>query len=158
MHSIHSHNIPLPALHAEALTSAGFKAVVETNLLGTFLMCREAWSQWMEEHGGSIVSITMITTNGVPRMAHSGAARAGVETLTRSLATEWARSGVRVNCVAPGVVYTSSGMENYGALGDMVIEEVSSSLPYKRLGTPEEVAAATLFLLSGARGSATMGV
>ena len=112
----------------------------------------------MEEHGGSIVSITMITTNGVPRMAHSGAARAGVETLTRSLATEWARSGVRVNCVAPGVVYTSSGMENYGALGDMVIEEVSSSLPYKRLGTPEEVAAATLFLLSGARGSATMGV
>eukprot|EP00966_Prymnesium_polylepis_P287975 6651221-Prymnesium_polylepis.1 len=77
-------------------------------------MCREVFTQSMQQHGGAIVNITMVVENGMPKMSHSAAARAGVTNLTRSLATEWAPNGVRINCVAPGVIFTKSGFENYG--------------------------------------------
>ncbi|KAG8458044.1 hypothetical protein KFE25_007251 [Diacronema lutheri] len=133
---------------AADLSANGFRAVVETNLLGTFLACREAFTQYMREHGGAIVNITMVNRNGFPRMAHSGAARAGVLNLARSLATEWASSGVRINCVAPGIVYTPSGFENYGAMGEPFLNAVTPAVPCKRLGTAEEVASAVVWLLS----------
>ena len=62
---------------ADGISTKGFKAVVDTNLVGTFQMCREVFTQSMQEHGGSIVNITMVTENGMPKMAHSAAARAG---------------------------------------------------------------------------------
>jgi peroxisomal trans-2-enoyl-CoA reductase len=55
---------------AEDISANGFEAVVKTNLTGTFLMCREAYNQWMCEHGGSIVNITVANSNGYPGMAH----------------------------------------------------------------------------------------
>ncbi|XP_040077957.1 peroxisomal trans-2-enoyl-CoA reductase [Ixodes scapularis] len=92
---------------ADQISLKGWNAVVDTNLTGNFLVSREAYSQWMKEHGGSIVNITMDNTRGFPLASHSGAARAGVENLTRSLAVEWAESGVRINVVAPvSVGYT----------------------------------------------------
>jgi len=133
---------------AESISSKGFKAVVETNLVGTFQMCREVFTQSMQEHGGSIVNITMVNENGFPKMAHSGAARAGVENMSKTLATEWASSGVRINCVAPGIIFTQTGFENYGAAGDTFLEHLTPAVPFKRLGTAEEVAAATVYLLS----------
>ena len=60
--------------------------------------------------------------NSFPMMSHSGAARAGVENLTRTLSVEWCNAGVRINCVAPGVIYSDSGMANYGAMADTLIE------------------------------------
>lgn len=83
-------------------------------------------------------------------MSHSGAARAGVESLTRTLALEWCTAGVRINCVAPGVIYSESGMANYGAMADTLISTITPSIPAGRLGTVEEVSAATVFLLSDA--------
>lgn len=69
------------------------------------------------QHGGSIVNITMDTYRGNPFMSHSGAARAGVENLTKSLAIEWAESGVRVNAIAPGnCIYSPTAAKNYGSL------------------------------------------
>lgn len=137
---------------AEALSANGFKAVVETNLLGTFLFCKAAYALAMAEAGGAIVNITMVNRNGFPRMAHSGAARAGVTNLTRSLATEWAKAGVRINSVAPGVIYTASGFENYGPMGEAFLEAITPAIPCKRLGTAEEVASAVVWLLGeGAR-------
>ncbi|XP_076340666.1 peroxisomal trans-2-enoyl-CoA reductase-like isoform X2 [Tachypleus tridentatus] len=86
---------------AADISKKGWDAVIETNLTGTFLMCQEAHKQWMGEHGGVIVNMLMDMDRGVPMMAHSGAARAGVENLTKSLAIEWAHHGIRVNAVAP---------------------------------------------------------
>ena len=133
---------------ADSLTTKGFKAVVETNLVGTFQMMREVYSQSMQEHGGSIVNVTMVTHNGLPRMSHSGAARAGVDNLTKTLAMEWAPSGVRVNSVSPGVIFTKSGFDNYGAMGEVMLDAMAPAIPFKRLGTAEEVSAAAVFLLS----------
>jgi len=94
---------------AESLSLKGWEAVVRTNLTGGFLMAREAFNQWMGGHGGAIVNIIADIWGGMPSMAHSGAARAGMLNLTQTLASEWAPSGVRVNAVAPGWI-ASSGM------------------------------------------------
>jgi peroxisomal trans-2-enoyl-CoA reductase len=133
---------------AEDISSRGFSAVLETNLLGTFLVCREAYTQYMQDNGGSIVNITLNSRNGFPLMAHSGAARAGVENLTRTLCTEWIESNVRINCVRPGIIWTDSGFENYGAAGDAFVERILPTLPAKRFGSAEEVSSAVTWLLS----------
>lgn len=91
---------------AEDMSAGGFAAVVDTNLKGTFLCCREAYTQYMRDHGGSIVNITLGMRNGMPHMVHSGAARAGIENMTATLCSEWMESDVRINCVRPGVIWT----------------------------------------------------
>lgn len=127
-------------------------AVVNLNLLGTFQLCRNVYNSFMSVNGGSIVNITLGMENGMPLMCHSGAARAGVENMTKTLAQEWVASGVRINCVRPGIIYTESGFDNYKGLGDDVLNKIVRSIPAKRLGTAEEVASAAVFLSSdGAR-------
>ena len=134
---------------AEFISKKGFHAVVETNLTGTFLMCREAYNQTMRDHGGTIVNMLMENWRGFPGMVHSAAARAGVENLTKTLAVEWARSGVRINAVAPGLI-ESSGLDNYPEAARNFIQEVVKDIPFKRMGTESETAAAIVFLLSPA--------
>ena len=134
---------------AEHISRNGWHAVVETNLNGTFWMCREAFNQWMGEHGGAIVNIVSDMWRGFPGMAHSGAARAGVVNLTQTLAVEWAKAGVRVNAVAPGLI-RSSGLLNYGDAMQPIIEQMVQHQPTKRMGSEGEVAAAVVFLLSPA--------
>src|SRR5437773_2272159 len=80
---------------------------------------------------GAIVNVIAMIARGFPGMAHTGAARAGVENLTRSLAVEWAAHDVRCNAVAPGVI-ASSGTERYG---EAVIEAARRAVPQKRVGT-----------------------
>ena len=77
-------------------------------------------------------------------MAHSGAARGGVENLSKSLAIEWINENIRINCVAPGII-KSSGLENYPT---EFVAQASKSIPMKRLGTMEEVANLVLYLSS----------
>jgi peroxisomal trans-2-enoyl-CoA reductase len=133
---------------AEDISKGGFSAVVETNLTGTFLVCREAFTQYMDKHGGAIVNITLGNRNGMPMMSHSGASRAGVENLTATLSTEWMGSNVRVNCVRPGIIWTESGFENYGPAGEMFVERLLPAMPARRFGSPEEVSSAVVWLLS----------
>ena len=133
---------------AEELSSKGFQAVVNTNLTGTFHVCRAAFEHYMRDNGGSIVNITLGNRNGMPNMVHSGAARAGIENMTITLSQEWMESGVRVNCVRPGIVFTDSGFENYGPAGDMFLERILPAMPAKRFATPEEVSSAVVWLLS----------
>lgn len=134
---------------ADSISRKGWTAVVETNLTGTFLMCREAFKACFEARGGAIVNIVSEMWRGFPGMAHSGAARAGVVNLTRTLAVEWARAGVRVNAVAPGLIH-SSGLDHYGEMAKALLEEARKDVPMQRMGTESEVAAAVTFLLSPA--------
>lgn len=130
-----------------AISSRGWSAVLETNLTGIFLLCREVYQQHMAAHGGAVVNVVADMWNGMPMMAHSGAARAGVVNLTRTAALEWAASHVRVNAVAPGIVL-SSGMKNYPEPIQEALKLLPREIPAGRFGTESEVAAAIVFLLS----------
>ncbi len=134
---------------AESISLNGWEAVVRTNLGGGFLVAREAYRQYLHEHGGAIVNLIADMWGGMPGMAHSGAARAGMLNLTESLAVEWARSGVRVNAVAPGWI-ASSGLDRYPPETVAQLRRLRRVVPLQRLGTEAEVSAAIVFLLSPA--------
>jgi citronellol/citronellal dehydrogenase len=130
---------------AEMISPNGFAAVVRNNLFGTFHMTREVATQAMiPARGGRVINIIANIYRGFPGMAHTGAARAGVENLTMSLAVEWSRFGILVNAVAPGII-ESSGTEQYPPA---LLEQVIRTVPLKRAGTVHETAAAILFLAS----------
>jgi NAD(P)-dependent dehydrogenase (short-subunit alcohol dehydrogenase family) len=131
------------------IRTKGWNAVIETNLTGTFLCCREAYQNGMEAGGGAIVNIIAEMFRGFPGMAHTGAARAGVDNLTKSLAVEWAHCGIRVNSVAPGIIM-SSGFDTYDEFFQQQFLAMKDNIPARRLGTEEEVAAAVAFLSSPA--------
>lgn len=99
---------------------------------------------FFEQNSGTIINIVLNNFRGFPGMAHSAAARAGVSNLTQTLAVEWASKGIRINCVAPGIIQ-SSGFENYPP---ELTAGIARKIPMKRLGTVDEVAALTLFLCS----------
>jgi citronellol/citronellal dehydrogenase len=131
-----------------AISAKGFDAVVRNNLTGGFLMARECVTQWMADHGGgAIVNIIADIWGGMPGMAHSGAARAGMLNLTETAALEWAP--IRVNAVAPGWI-ASSGMDQYPPMMTDTIRNMHKLVPLHRLGTESEVSAAITFLLSPA--------
>jgi citronellol/citronellal dehydrogenase len=133
---------PAPAQH---ISPKGFEAVVRNNLLGTFNMTHAVANKAMIPAGkGAIVNVIANIYRGFPGMAHTGAARAGVENLTMSLAVEWSRFGILVNAVAPGII-ESSGTKQYPPA---LLEQSIKSCPLRRSGTVEEVAASILFLCS----------
>jgi len=133
----------------ESISIRGWNAVVETNLTGTFLLCREAVSQYMSDNGGAIVNIVADMWSGMPMMSHSGAARAGVVNFTKTSAMEWAPSHVRVNAVAPGLIL-SSGFKNYPEPVLDLLKSLPDQIPAARFGTESEVSAAVVYLLSPA--------
>ncbi|KAI8058309.1 putative citronellol/citronellal dehydrogenase AtuB [Syncephalis plumigaleata] len=118
----------------------GWNSVIDLNLNGTWHMCRSVYDAWMSDHGGSIVCVTADCRNGMPFMAHSGAARAGVMNLVKSLAIEWGPSGVRINSVAPGTII-GNGMNNYPT---PILQR------YSQILHGSEIAAAITFLVSPA--------
>jgi NAD(P)-dependent dehydrogenase (short-subunit alcohol dehydrogenase family) len=134
---------------AATITPKGFEAVVSTNLLGTWWMTSAAARAWMLEHGGKIVNVTMLTSRGFAGMAHSVAARSGVEGMTRTLAVEWAPFDIRLNCVAPGYI-ASTGFRNYPDGERWAKEMLAPQVPLKRLGRSEEIAWQVVFLASPA--------
>ena len=131
----------------EAISGRGWQAVLATNLTGGFLVARECYLQGMRGRGGAIVNMLADMWHGMPGMAHSGAARAGMLNLTESAACEWAP--VRVNAVAPGWI-ASSGMDTYPEAMKPLITSLPRHVPAGRLGTEAEVSAAIVFLLSEA--------
>ena len=133
----------------EAISQKGWETVVRTNLTGGFLMARECYTQWMRDHGGAIVNIVADMWNGMPGMAHSGAARAGMVNFTATAAAEWGAAGVRVNAVAPGWI-ASSGFDTYPDSVKPMLRSLRRHTPLQRLGMEVEVSAAIVFLLSPA--------
>jgi citronellol/citronellal dehydrogenase len=132
---------------ARDISLKGWDAVVRNNLHGGFLVSREAYTQWMEAKGGSIVNIIADMWMGMPTMAHSGAARAGMLSFTETAACEWGASGVRVNAVAPGFV-ASSGFDTYGPEMKAKFRKLMKASPLQRYGTEAEVSSAIVYLLS----------
>jgi citronellol/citronellal dehydrogenase len=133
----------------ESISAKGWEAVINTNLTGGFLMARECYLQAMQGKGGSIVNIVADMWGSMPSMGHSGAARAGMVSFTETAAAEWAKSGVRVNAVAPGYI-ASSGMDHYPPEAGPMLREMRNTVPLGRFGTESETSAAVVFLLSKA--------
>ena len=131
------------------ISAKGWQAVIANNLTGGFLMARECYRRCMEANGGAIVNMSADMWGGMPGMAHSGAARAGMVNFTESAACEWAASGVRVNAVAPGWI-ASSGFETYPPEVQEWAKTLKTKIPLQRFGTESEAAAAIVFLLSEA--------
>ncbi len=127
---------------------------MRNNLLGTWRVTYFVANLAMiPQRSGSIVSVIAQVRNGFPGMIHTGAARAGVDNLTKTAAVEWAGHGIRVNAVAPGAIW-SSGTARYPR---EVMELAAQTQPIKRLGSVEEVAHVTLLLASDKASAFTTG-
>jgi citronellol/citronellal dehydrogenase len=132
---------------AEALSPRGWDAVIRNNLNGTFYITREvALSCMIPARRGRVVNVIANIARGFPGMVHTGAARAGVDNMTKTLAVEWAPYGIAINAVAPGTV-RSTGTDRYPP---ELVEMSRQRTPLKRLGTPEEVAQLCAYLASDA--------
>ena len=141
---------------AEDLSPKGWNAVVGIVLNGTFYCSRAVGRQMIQRGaGGSIVSILAnYVWTGSPGTIHSAAAKAGVMSLTQTLAVEWAQHRIRVNAVAPGPV-ESPGAARQLWDSQEAVDRITQSVPLKRWGKPEEVADAVAFLVSDHAGYIT---
>ena len=130
---------------AEDISTKGWHAVINNNLNGTWFMTQTmAKSFFIPQKSGIILNVIADIYRGFAGMAHTGAARAGVDNLTKSIAVEWTKHQIRINAVAPGIIQ-STGLENYPP---ELVEGIAKKTPMKRLGTIEEVAYLVTFLVS----------
>lgn len=139
------------------LSPNAWRAVVETDLYGTFYCSQAAYPLMKAQGGGRIISISMtLHYRGWPLMAHATAAKAGVDALTRTLALEWARDRITVNAVAPGPIPTEGVKKAFTPPGadapDLFGMEqyASETIPLRRWGTPEDIGQMVTYLASPA--------
>jgi citronellol/citronellal dehydrogenase len=133
---------------AEAISPKGFRTVVELNVTGTWLMSHAAATKaFIPAGGGKILSVTLSPHNGMPGMVHSGAARAAVENMMRTLSIEWARFGITTCAIAAGQFATDTLLTKYPS---ELVANVAHSIPIGRTGRPEEVAWLLAYLASPA--------
>ena len=133
---------------AEAISPKGFRTVIELNVTGTWLMSHAAATKaFMPGDGGKILSVTLSPHNGMPGMVHSGAARAAVENMMRTLAIEWSRFGITTCSIAAGQFATETMLTKYP---QELVENIASTIPLGRTGRPEEIAWLLAYLASPA--------
>jgi citronellol/citronellal dehydrogenase len=133
---------------AEAISPKGFRTVIELNVQGTWQMTHAAATKaFIPQRSGKVISVTVSPHHGMPGMVHTGAARAAVENMMRTLSIEWARFGIRLCAVAAGQFDTEVLRTKYPK---EVSENVARTVPLGRLGYPEEMAWLIAFLASPA--------
>ncbi len=133
---------------AEAISPKGFQTVIDLNVMGTWLMTHAAATKAFIPQGeGKVLSVTLSPHNGMPGMVHSGAARAAVENMMRTLAVEWARFGIKTCALAAGQFATETLLTKYP---QVVVENLERSIPIGRAGRPEEMAWLVAYLASPA--------
>src|SRR5689334_4508851 len=131
------------------MSANGFKAVIDIDLLGTFNTCRAAYP-WLRKPGASILSISANhATIPLAYQSHVCAAKAGIELLTKTLALEWGREGIRANCITPGPTDDTEGMRRLAPTPE-ARRAVEQNIPLRRYGTKDELADLALFLCSDA--------
>jgi NAD(P)-dependent dehydrogenase (short-subunit alcohol dehydrogenase family) len=131
------------------VTLEEWEHVIRTNLTGTFLCCQAAARMMREQGGGVIVNIASLTSYvGFSEVTAYGASKAAVAQLTQSLANDWARHGIRVNAIAPGVFPTplNRSLLSGTPRGEWLVRHT----PMERFGEPEEIACAAVYLASPA--------
>lgn len=137
---------------ARDTATKGLRAVGRLNLDATWEVTRQvATDSMIEQGGGRIVNVTLAMERGIPGMMAGVATRAAVHSLTRTVATEWARHGISIVSVAAGHVLTD-GLRGYPP---EVVERLQQTIPAGRFGTPEEIAATIAFLVSPLGGYVT---
>jgi peroxisomal 2,4-dienoyl-CoA reductase len=133
---------------AEKLSPNGFAAVVDIDLKGTFHYCRSALPH-LKTARGSILNISAtLHYLGTPAQLHVSAAKAGIDALTRNLAVEWGRYGIRVNGIAPGPIDDTEGARRL--LDERTRRHIVARNPLGRMGRIDDIANAALFLCSDA--------
>ena len=134
---------------AESITPKGFRTVIRLNVEGTWLVTHAVATKAMipSGRGGKVFSVTLSPHNGMPGMAHSGAARAAVENLMRTLSVEWARFGVRLLALAAGQFETQTLLTKYPRA---IVERIGHTIPLGRMGTEQEFAWLVAYLASPA--------
>lgn len=121
-----------------------WNAVLEVNLKGTWLMAQAAAVPMIKQKAGRMVNTSSIAAEGNIGQANYAASKAGVIGLTKTLALEWARFNIRVNCIAPGGVKTRMT----ATIPENIVANLIERIPLKRFAEPEEIAATHLFLAS----------
>ena len=132
---------------SEELSPNGFKSVVDIVLLGTFYCTRYAFGALRDSKGAILNIIAAYAWSGEPAAVHSASAKAGVLAMTRTLAAEWGRYGIRANCISPGPIHTEGTDKQLWSVGD-VEEKVLATVPLGRLGEPSDVSRAAMWLCS----------
>lgn len=133
---------------AETISPKGFRTVTELNVQGTWNMTHAAATKaFIPQESGKVISVTLSPHNGMPGMVHSGAARAAVENMMRTLSIEWSRYGIRLCAVAPGQISTETFQTKYPK---EMVDTMAQTIPLGRLGRPEEVAWLITYLASPA--------
>ena len=137
-------------VRAEDLSPGGWKAVTRIVLDGSWFCSRAVYKHMKDQGGGNILNVLATYATGAgPLTVHSAAAKAGVLSLTRTLAVEWADAGIRVNAIAPGPVDThGAGSRLWNS--DEARASIAEKLPMGRFGTEAEIADAAIFLVSDA--------
>ena len=134
---------------AAQLSYNGFRTVLDIDAMGTFNVSRAAFDAYLRDNGGVILNISATLHYGAtPLQIHASAAKAAVDSMTRTLAVEWASMGIRVNGIAPGPIDDTEGMSRL-APGDMK-QKMIDSIPIKRFGRIDEIASLSVFLCSDA--------
>ena len=133
---------------AEELSPNGFGTVVDIDLKGSFNVCRAAFEQ-LKKNQGQILNISAtLHYLGTPMQLHVSAAKAGIDALTKNLAVEWGRYGIRVNAIAPGPIGDTEGMKRL--VPEPIKEKLKQRIPLRRFGLIEDIENAAVFLCSDA--------
>jgi 3-oxoacyl-[acyl-carrier protein] reductase len=136
---------------AHKLTEEMWDQVIDINLKGSFNMSRAVYGPMSQQKSGRIVNTASLATRGNPGQANYVASKSGLIGLTRTLALEYARHNITVNCVSPGVTQT----QMYEALPEKIRAGLVNRIPLKRVGSPDDLAALHAFLCSDDAGYIT---
>ncbi|HEX8368953.1 MAG TPA: SDR family oxidoreductase [Pyrinomonadaceae bacterium] len=133
---------------AEELSANGFGTVIDIDAKGTFNVCRAAFEE-LKKSGGQILNISAtLHYTATPWQIHVSAAKAGVDAITRNLAVEWGKYGIRVNGIAPGPIEDTEGMKRL--VPEPVKEKLKKRIPLGRFGRVRDIENAAIFLCSDA--------